>query len=140
MRIALLSLILLAGCRWTNEAAEVAYQETSPEALLRKYTWFKDTASQLDAKKANIEVYKSSLTTMEATYKDTPRASWPRPDLEQYNLWSSEVAGVIASYNSLAAEYNAQMAKANWAFTNVGDLPAGATEPLPRDFAAYKVN
>ncbi len=74
---------------------------------------------------------------MDKTYAETPRINWPRTDLEQYNLWTTELAGVIAAYNSLAAEYNAQMAKENWAFCNVGDLPAGATEPLPREFAAY---
>lgn len=74
---------------------------------------------------------------MTTTYAGVPRTDWPRADLEQYNLWSSEFAGVIASYNGLAAEYNAQMSKANWAFTNVGDLPDGASEPLPREFATY---
>jgi len=47
------------------------------------------------------------------------------------------VAGIKASYNQLAAEYNAGMVKINWRYTNVGDLPPGSTEPLPREFKPY---
>jgi hypothetical protein len=50
----------------------------------------------------------------------------------------SEVAGVKASYNSLAAEYNANMVKVHWAFCNAGDLPAGAAEALPREYKPYE--
>lgn len=53
------------------------------------------------------------------------------------SIWQAEVAGVKASYNSLAAEYNAQMAKINWRFCNRGQLFKGADEPLPREFALY---
>lgn len=44
------------------------------------------------------------------------------------------------SYNSLAADYNSQMAKFNWRFANKGDLPPGATDPLPREFKPYVSN
>ena len=52
-------------------------------------------------------------------------------------IWHSEVAGIKASYNSLAAEYNSQMAKFNWQFCNAGTLPQGATEVLPREHKPY---
>jgi hypothetical protein len=74
---------------------------------------------------------------MDKTYAKLERQKWPREDREQYNVWSSEVAGVKASYNSLAAEYNAAMAKFNWRFANAGDLPKGADKPLPREFKTY---
>ena len=74
---------------------------------------------------------------MNETYKDLLRNQWPREDREQYNVWSSEVAGVKASYNSLAAEYNSQMAKFNWRFANVGELPQDAEKPLLREFKPY---
>jgi hypothetical protein len=41
------------------------------------------------------------------------------------------------SFNQLAADYNAQMAKINYAFCNVGQLPQGATTPLPREYKPY---
>ena len=53
-------------------------------------------------------------------------------------VWEQEQAGMVLSYNALAAEYNAKMAEMHWAFTNVGQLPAGASEPLPREFAPYR--
>ena len=63
---------------------------------------------------------------------------WPREDREQFNLWEQEVAGIKASYNMLAADYNAQMAKFNWAFAERGKLPEGATDPLPREYKPYE--
>jgi hypothetical protein len=53
------------------------------------------------------------------------------------NQWNGELDGVKASYNDLAADYNSAMSKANVNFTNVGDLPKGASEPLPREVAPY---
>ena len=122
------------GC---GEAYDVAREEVGPRALLKKYEWFKDVAAQLDKKQADIEVYESRLVSLEQMYKGVARKDWPRTDLEQSNIWRLEVAGIKASYNSLAAQYNANMSKINYAFTNVGDLPPGAVEPLPRSFREY---
>jgi hypothetical protein len=50
----------------------------------------------------------------------------------------AEISGMKASFNDLAAEYNAAMVKINFAFINVGQLPQGATEALPREFKPYQ--
>lgn len=142
-RSALFALLTLAlfvpaiGCRWFGEAEEVAYDEFGPAAMLKKYGWFKNASAELDKKLADIKVYEGRMTEMNETYKGLPRQKWPREDREQYNVWSSELAGVKASYNSLAAEYNAQMVKFNWRFANKGDLPKGADVPLPREYKPY---
>ena len=133
-----LCLILLQFIRGCNEAADVAHEEFGPRELLRKYEWFKDASAQLDKKKADIKVYESRLSTMNETYEGVKRSEWPKEDREQFNLWTSEVAGVRASYNTLAADYNSQMSKFNWAFTNAGQLPQGATETLPREYKSYE--
>lgn len=125
------------GLGWFGEAAQVTQEEFGPRAMLQKYEWFKDAAAQLEKKQADITVYDGRMKSMSETYKDLARHKWPREDREQYNVWVSEVAGVKASYNSLAAEYNAQMAKFNWRFANVGELPKGADMPLPREFKPY---
>lgn len=125
------------GFGWFGETAQVAKEEFGPRAALAKYEWFKDASAQLDKKQADIAVYERRLKAMDETYKDLARQKWPREDREQYNTWSSEVAGVKASYNMLAAEYNSQMAKFNWQFANKGELPKGADEPLPREFKPY---
>ncbi len=122
---------------WFGEAAVVAKEEFGPRAALKKYEWFKDTSAQLDKKKADIEVYQGRVDDLEETYKDTPRKEWAREDREQHNIWKSEVAGIKASYNLLAANYNSQMKKFNWKFANAGELPEGADEPLPREFKPY---
>jgi len=128
------------GLGWFGEAARVTQEQFGPRAMLVKYEWFKDAAAQLEKKRADITVYEGRMTSMNDDYKDLPRQNWPREDREQYNVWSSEVAGVKAGYNSLAADYNAQMAKFNYAFANIGDLPKGAETPLPREFKPYITN
>ncbi len=122
---------------WFGEAAEVASEEFGPRALLEKYEWFKNVSAQLDKKVADISVFRSRVDLMKETYGSRPRYEWDRTDREQLNLWSQELAGVIASYNGLSAQYNAQMAKFNWRFANKGMLPKGATEPLPREYKPY---
>ena len=136
--VMLLLVVLLYGCDWFRESKQVAQEELGPKELLRKYEWFKDASSKLDKKQADIKVYQKRITTMSEGYTDLQRNKWPREDREQYNLWQSEVAGITASYNTLASQYNAQMSKLNWKFTNVGELPKGAETPLPREFKPYQ--
>lgn len=126
--------------RMVNNGVETAYQEFKPEELLRKYEWFKDAHAQLEAKQSNIASYNLRFQDLKESYgKDSNnRTQWSRDDKESYNIWKSEVSGVTASYNDLAAQYNSEMAKFNWRFCNTGTLPQGATEPLPREYVPYK--
>lgn len=128
----------LIGGAATN-AAQVVRKEFYPDALLRKYEWFKDAAAALDKKQADMGVYDARLSALAADYKGVARKDWPRDDREQSAIWQSELAGVKASYNSLAADYNAEMVKFNWRFTNVGDVPQGG-RPLPREYRPYQEN
>ena len=130
--------VAMPGCfRACYEAEQVVFEEAGPRALLKKYEWFKDASAELDKKMADIKVYDSRIISMKEDYADTPRKEWDRTDKESFNQWQTELAGVKASYNQLAAEYNSQMAKFNWRFCNKGDLPEGATEPLPREIKPY---
>ena len=122
---------------WFSEAGQVAQEQFGPRAALEKYEWFKDVAAQLEKKQADIAVYEGRLNELAKAYQNLPRQKWPREDREQYSTWSSEVAGIKASFNTLAAEYNAGMAKFNWSFANAGELPKGADKPLPREFKQY---
>jgi hypothetical protein len=138
--LAILSMITGTGlyfAGWFSEAAAVTQSEFGSRALLDKYTWFKDAAAALDKKSADITLYKQRLASFEEAYADTPRKDWDRTDKEQWAQMNTELLGVQASYNSLASQYNAAMAKDNWAFTNVGALPAGG-DPLPREFRTYE--
>jgi hypothetical protein len=40
-------------------------------------------------------------------------------------------------HNELCSEYNSAMSKFNYAFTNVGSLPQGATTVLPKEVKPY---
>lgn len=127
---------------WFGEAAQVAQEEFGPRAMLQKYEWFKDASAQLDAKAANIDAMQARIDGMERSYTENgqvmPRTRWARTDAEQYNQWLNEVAGLKANYNSLAADYNSNMAKINFAFANQGSLPKGADKVLPREYRSYK--
>ena len=129
--------IIISSCGWIGEANTVAREEFGSRALLEKYEWFKDASAQLDKKLADVKVYQARVNNMRADYDGIARKDWDRTDKEQMSVWQSEVAGVKASYNGLAAEYNSAMAKFNWQFCNKGTLPEGATEPLPREYKTY---
>ncbi len=121
-----------------SRATKVVKSEVDPVNIQIKYEWFKDQAAALNKLSADIKVYYTNIEDMKADYKDKPRPDWTRDDRNQYAQWRAECSGVVAKYNELAADYNSQMAKWNWRFCNKGELPEGSTEPLPREFAAYK--
>lgn len=136
-----LSGFAIHGCNRASGLAhnviDVVADQLEPKELLRKYEWFKDASAQLDKKMADIQVYENRFNQLRADYPNKTRTEWAKDDREQYNIWVSEASGIKASYNSLAAEYNSEMAKINWRFCNVGDLPKGATTVLPRDYKPY---
>ena len=124
----LLGLIIAGGTLgWFGDAVGTVVNQTKPSELLRKYEWFKDAAANLTAKKQNVSLYEGKITAFSAI-KDQSRT-----DKENFMLWNQELVGLKASYNNLKAEYNAQMAKVNWAFCEIGSVPDGAEE-LPRSF------
>lgn len=138
----ILILIVICGAialpiSYLNNASHTLYNEVAPSALLHKYGWFKDAAAQLTSKKSGIEVVEASIRSMLEDHKGEKKSAWPRDERETYNQKSAELIGLKMSFNGLAAEYNSQMAKINWAFCNVGQLPHGADKVLPREFAVY---
>jgi len=120
---------------WFGEAATVAKQEFGPKAMLTKYEWFKDASAGLDKKQANITVYSARL----AVFDGMSRKEMDRTDKQQQAQWLSEVAGVRASYNDLAANWNSQISKFNWK-PFLGDLPPGAEVLLTKEYAPYETH
>lgn len=129
-KLTLLILIITAfyGCRYANDASDTAYDEFKASSLLKKYEYFKDLSAAIDKKKADIEMYQSEIAAMDTSEKD---------DRFYMQQRKSELFGIIAMHNELCSEYNSAMSKFNYQFTNVGDLPQGATTPLPREFKPY---
>ena len=123
-----------------HNAIDTVADQIEPRELLRKYEWFKDASAALDKQQANIQVYANRFNSLKKDYEGKPRAAWAREDREQYNIWMSEETGIQAAYNGLAAEYNAAMAKINYRFCNVGGLPQGSTQPLPREYKPYETD
>lgn len=126
--------------RYCGNANETAFKEFSPSALLKKYEYFKDMSAQLDKKTADIKIFEGKIKGLEKDYAGIKRTEWARDDREQLSIWKSEFDGIKASYNELAAQYNSAMSKFNYAFCNIGTLPQGASQPLPREFKPYIEN
>lgn len=133
----LISIFVFSSCRYLNDGADTAFKEFKPSALLKKYEYYKDVSAQLDKKIADIGVYESRLKDLSEQYVGIKRKDWARDDREQYSIWQSEESGIKASYNTLAADYNSSMVKFNYSFCNIGQLPQGATNPLPREYKPY---
>ena len=109
-----------------KDAKETAYNEFKVSTLLKKYEYFKDLSAAIDKKRADIEVYQTEIS------------SYNKDDDKFYiEQRKSELLGIIAMHNQLCAEYNSAMSKFNYRFTNIGDLPEGAVEPLPREYKPY---
>lgn len=122
---------VLSGVSWfASRSAEVVQQQIDPAELLRKYELFKDESAQLDARLASIRI-------KEGQVRDVKSMPMDRTNREQLMIWQQELGGMKYSFNALAADYNAQMAKINYAFCNVGQLPRGATLALPREYKQY---
>jgi hypothetical protein len=128
--------------KYIDNGVNTAYEEFKPEELLRKYEWFKDASSQCEQKLATLKTYESRFKSIKQSYgaDSLKRKNWARTDIEQWNVWESEYLGMKASYNDLSAQYNGAMAKFNFRFCNVGGLPGGADQPLPREFKPYLTN
>lgn len=111
------------GCSWINEAQQVGQEQFGPRSALKKYEWFKDAFAQLEKKRADIKVYENRLNS---ALKRVEKGD--RTDRERLSIIETELAGVIASYNSLAAEYNAASEKFNWSLFAGDNLPRSVVE------------
>lgn len=126
--IGLLIIIFFSVLRYCGNAADTVHQQFSASALLKKYEYFKDLSAAIDSKRADLNAYKANLQDYKVTDKDSRF---------YYEQSKAEAMGILMMHNNLVAEYNAGMSKFNYAFCNVGSLPASNLEPLPREFKPY---
>lgn len=135
--LAIIGLMFLSIVYWSSayysDAQNTVFNQTKASAVLKKYEWFKSAAAQISALDASIKIQQKTVTFLESE-----RATWTRDDKQNWHQATVELAGIKAGYNNLVAEYNAAMASANWKFCNIGDLPAGATEVMRKEYAIYK--
>ena len=131
--IGLVALLLAGGAAfyalsWFSEAGGVAREEGGPRAAVKKYSWFKDAAQALQAKKANIEASEAGLAAAKEEWRDVPPTEVPRDAREAIELRRKELLGLKANFNQLAAEYNANVRKVHWEVFNTENLPNAFTE------------
>lgn len=128
MTLATILVVMLSGCRYQRDAEDTVFNEFKASSLLKKYEYFKDLSAGIDKKRAEIDMYQSEIAGMQSIDKD---------DKFYLQQRKSELLGLISIHNSLCADYNSAMSKFNYRFTNVGDLPEGAVDPLPREVKPY---
>ena len=114
--------------RSCGDATEVANKEFDASALLKKYEAFKNMSSAIDKYRAEIDMYRNEIAGMDVKDKD---------DKFYIQQRKSELFGIISMHNNLCSQYNSEMSKFNYRFTNVGDLPATNLQPLPKEFKPY---
>lgn len=115
--------LALLGWRLASPAIDAAQSEFGTKAVLERHKWFKTASAELDQKAATIAVYDAKAKALEQAYEGKPRDQWPRGDREEYNQSQAELAGLKASYNRLAAEYNAASSTFNWERLKTPDQP-----------------
>ena len=125
----LLITVALSSCRYANNASDTLFNETKASTVVMRYEWFKEAYEVINAKKADIEVQKAVIETMDKRYAGISPQEWLRSDADAYNLAVQTLAGIKMSYNTLVAEYNANMKKTNYAFCKPND---GTSESLPQ--------
>ena len=134
--------VVLTTCNFAggmvNNGLQTIQQQYSPSALLAKYESFKDEYSQCESLLADANQSITQANTLSVMYSGVPRNQWSQQDSSQWAVYQNAAQGALAQYNNLASDYNANMSKFNYAFCNVGTLPAGATEPLPRQALPYQ--
>ena len=107
--------IAATGMGFFTEAATVAKQEFGPQAMLKKYEWFKNAASEIRKKQADVSMYQAKIDRMASV------DGLDRTEREKLMIWEQELLGVRASLNGLVAEYNAQSSKFNWSAFDTND-------------------
>lgn len=132
--LAIFGPLMCSSNRMYNDGIKTVEKIFTPSELLKKYEYYKDLSSTLDRRTADISVYDSELKNIDKKYEGKEMPKWEQ---EYYNTKNSERLGLINSYNQLASEYNSAMSKFNYRFCNVGDLPEGAINPLPKEFKPY---
>lgn len=121
-------IVCLSIIRSCADTSNVIHKEFGASALLKKYEYFKDLSAAIDSKRADLSAYKANLQDYKIKDKD---------DKFYYEQSKAEAMGILMMHNQLVSEYNAGMSKFNYAFCNVGTLPASNLEPLPREFKPY---
>lgn len=123
--VIIIGVLIIRSCGIT---ADTIHKEFSASALLKKYEYFKDLSAAIDSKRADLNAYKTNLQDYKIKDKD---------DKFYYEQSKAEAMGILMMYNQLVSEYNAGMSKFNYAFCNIGTLPASNLEPLPREYKPY---
>lgn len=112
-----LLVISMAGfvVKGSVETTSVITKEFGAKASLKKYEWFIDASNQLEAMRADIDIFEEQQSSCGKTYND-------RISREQCMLWMRETAGIKSAYNGVVAEYNSASRKFNWALYNTANI------------------
>ena len=92
------------------------------QATTDKYERFHDTVEALNSKKSNIDTFYDQLKETE-NQLGSDRSKWPMLSIQSYNQRSVELRGMIANYNNVASQYNADAKKFTHGYARSHNLP-----------------
>lgn len=121
------------GLGWFGAIAE----EYTGEAYKEKLEWFQNTKATCDRKIADIELQTTRLENWFALNNDYN--NWSRFQISTYQQYSTELMGLIQSYNQIASQYNAEMViwYDEWANPEVDPDGVRAQYSLPHEYKPY---
>jgi hypothetical protein len=130
--------IFFATCNYLHSGLDVTLIEYSPEAMLKKYEWFKSQSQLIQKAQKDIANSKMEPDIRMEYERDngTDHSKWSPILLHNYHeditTSKEERLALVANCNKLIADYRAQASKFNWSsFQGRDDLP-------PTDFKDIK--
>lgn len=128
---ALLAALVLGGVFYFYITAENK-SEPSKEFLSQEYSQLLSMSDSLYNLKISVEICGESLTYIKVHNKGVPESLWSKKQLSERDRLEIRYWRLRAQYYELALEYNKRMEIVGYRFAYYKNLPAGATEILPK--------
>ena len=101
-------------------------------AIQEDYLWLKTRAAELEEDEVKIAIGEAKhIEESRKAHKDLSEMG--------YKVETVLLPGSKMIFNRRAAEYNERMARWEWRFANIDNLPKGVDKPLPREFELYTI-
>ncbi len=129
--------VLTFTCNWIGNGEKVVQQEFSPEAMLKKYEWFKNQSEFIKKAQQDITNLKAE-SNIKLQYEEEngkEHSKWApliqKSYLDDIEQNKQQKLSLLSNTNKLIADYNAQSAKFNWSgFKTKDDLPPVSFESI----------
>ena len=114
--------VLSFGCHWFGDGAATMHKEFDPSAMLKKYEWFRNQSQYIATATQNVTNQRNLAEKIKSQFEvdnGTDHKSWDQDTRHAYqsklDFSEQQALALVATRNSLVADYNAESSKFNWA-------------------------